>query len=77
MIGQFVRRYFCACNFVGSLVCRTQRCRAFPIQIARPMHAGHLPEHHELLGEGGHSSYWTAPELYKELERLIEPGFQH
>jgi hypothetical protein len=30
-----------------------------------------------LLGEGGHSSYWTAPELYKELGRLIEPGFQH
>jgi hypothetical protein len=30
-----------------------------------------------LLGEGGHSSYWTAPELYKELERLIEPGVQH
>ena len=26
-----------------------------------------------LLGEGGHSSYWTAPDLYKELGRLIEP----
>jgi hypothetical protein len=26
-----------------------------------------------LLGEGGHSSYWTAPELYEELDRLIEP----
>jgi hypothetical protein len=26
-----------------------------------------------LLGEGGHTSYWTAPDLYKELARLIEP----
>jgi hypothetical protein len=26
-----------------------------------------------LLGEGGHSSYWTAPDLYTELGRLIEP----
>jgi hypothetical protein len=26
-----------------------------------------------LLGDGGHSSYWTAPDLYKELRRLIEP----
>jgi len=25
-----------------------------------------------LLGAGGHSSYWTAPDLYKELERLID-----
>jgi hypothetical protein len=27
-----------------------------------------------LLGAGGHSSYWTAPALYKQLKRLIEPG---
>jgi hypothetical protein len=27
-----------------------------------------------LLGEGGHTSYWTAPNLYKELGRLIEPA---
>ena len=27
-----------------------------------------------LLGTGGHSSYWTAPELYHELRRLIEPA---
>jgi hypothetical protein len=26
-----------------------------------------------LLGEGGHSSYWMAPDLYAELARLIEP----
>jgi hypothetical protein len=28
-----------------------------------------------LLGEGGHTSYWTAPDLYKELGRLIEPAY--
>jgi hypothetical protein len=37
-----------------------------------PLPAG-SPELAELLlGRGGHSSYWAAPDLYKELERLIE-----
>src|SRR3954451_2051961 len=34
-IGQFVRRYFCAWTFVGSLVCRMQRCRALPLAIRK------------------------------------------
>jgi len=33
MVGQFVRRYFCAWTFVGKLVCRMQPCRAFPFAI--------------------------------------------
>src|SRR6202043_794405 len=54
MIGQFVRRYFCACTFVGNLVCRMQPCpledvRRSPwrsnlgIQVARAIHGLQLP----------------------------------
>ncbi len=39
---------------------------------APPLPAGSPTLLELLLGAGGHSSYWTAPDLYKELERLID-----
>jgi len=42
------------------------------VSPAPPLRPG-PPELKELLlGAGGHSSYWTAPPLYLELERLID-----
>jgi hypothetical protein len=37
---QFARRYFCAKAFVGSPVCRMQRCRAFPFAIRKDTACG-------------------------------------
>jgi hypothetical protein len=39
---------------------------------APPLLAGSPKLKELLLGAGGHSSYWTAPGLYKELKRLID-----
>src|SRR5207244_1708773 len=32
-VGQCVRRYFCACTFVGKLVCNMHCCRVLPLAI--------------------------------------------